>query len=97
MPVLPVQSDRGTDQPALTLHYSWDHADYMELSQYLSQINWQVLISYNLTADTLWLSFCKILQTGIDMYVPAHLIDPHLSSEVKTQNCKNIPNTSGRP
>jgi len=28
MPALPAQSDRGTDHPTLTLHYSWEHADY---------------------------------------------------------------------
>ena len=93
MPALPAQSDRSTDQPALTLRYSWDHADYDGLSQYLPLIDWQAVISYNLTADTLWSSFCKILQTGIDMYVPAHHIDQRLSSEVKTQNCKKIPQT----
>jgi len=100
MPALPAQSDRGsggTDQPALTLHYSWDHADYTGLSQYLSQIDWQSLISYNLTSDTLWSSFCKILHTGIDMYVPTRHIDPRLSSVIKTQNCKKISQTSGRP
>jgi len=62
MPALPAQSDRSTDQPALTLHYSWDHVDYAGFSQYLSQIDWLALISFNLTADTLWSSFCKILR-----------------------------------
>jgi len=84
MPALPAQSDRGTDQPTLTLRYSWEHADYAGFSRYLSQIDWQALISYNLTVDSLWSSFCRILQTGIDIYiyVPTYHADPRLSSEV---------------
>ena len=91
VPVLPAQSGHGTDKPALSLHYSWDRADYAGFSQYLSQIDWQALISYNLTADTLWASFCNVLQAGIDMYVPTRHVDPRLSSEVKAQNYKKYP------
>jgi len=60
-------------------------------SRYLSQIDWLGLISYNLTVDSLWSSFCKILQTGIDLYVPTYHADPRLSSEVKAQNGKKYP------
>ena len=86
MLTLPTQSDYSTDKPALSLHYSWDQADYKGFSQYLSQIDWQALISHNLTADALWSSFTNVLQTGIDMYVPTCHVDSCLSSEVKTQN-----------
>ena len=53
MLTLPTQSVHSTDKPALSLHYSWDQADYKGFLRYLSQINWQALISYNLTADAL--------------------------------------------
>jgi len=28
------------------------------------------MMSYNLTTDSLWSSFCDILQTALDLYVP---------------------------
>ena len=57
-------------EPVLTPHYIWQRADYEGISSYLSQVDWQSVMSHNLTTDSLWSSFCNILQCAVDLYVP---------------------------
>jgi len=45
-------------------------ADYEGISPYLSQVDWQSMMSHNLTRYSLWSSFCNILQTAVDLYLP---------------------------
>ena len=59
--------------------YIWQHADYEGISSYLSQVDWQSTVSHNLTRDSLWSSFCDILQTTLDLYVPTGPAGSHTS------------------
>jgi ribonuclease P/MRP protein subunit RPP40 len=55
---------------AKTYRYCWRKADFVALSAYLSNVDWQVLFSSNFTADSLWDAFCVIIDEAIDLFVP---------------------------
>ena len=79
-------TDNGcTEKPVLMPRYIWQHADYEGISSYLSQVDWQSMMSHNLTTDSLWSSFCDILQTALDLYVPTR--PPRLSHTMQS-HCK---------
>jgi len=50
--------------------YLWHQADFEGMQEYLSTVNWMEILSTNLNAESLWSSFCNVLYTVIDMYVP---------------------------
>jgi len=80
-------TDSGcTEKPVLTPHYIWKHADYEGISSYLSQVDWQAMMSHNLTTDSLWSSFCDILQTALDLYVPTRPAGSHLACSFTAKN-----------
>ena len=63
------------DRPSSCRLYDWEKADYDGVSRYLSQIDWQSILSYNLTADSLWSAFTDVMRAAIDMYVPAKTVN----------------------
>ena len=62
------------DHPSLYYSYDWKKANYDGISRYLSQIDWQSVLSYNLTADSLWTAFTDVMRAAINMYVPAKTV-----------------------
>ena len=48
----------------------WDGADFDAMWMYLSQIDWNVFMSLNLTTESIWIAFKKIILDAIDMFVP---------------------------
>jgi len=43
--------NKCTDVPVVAPHYMWQQADYEGISSYLSQVDWQSIMSHNLTPD----------------------------------------------
>jgi hypothetical protein len=64
----PVDDARDKD---LTLHFwlSMRDADFAGLNSYLRAYDWTQLLETNFTTDSLWASFCSVLQTRIYEYV----------------------------
>jgi len=46
--------NKGHNNNIVTPQYMWDQADYDSMSTYLSSINWQDMVSHNLTPGSLW-------------------------------------------
>ena len=40
------------------------------ISSYIAAFNWLDMLATNLTADSVWCTFCDVLHTAIDMHVP---------------------------
>ena len=56
--------------------YKWEDADYDSINDYLSNVDWQLVLMCNLTVDTLWVAFTEILQSAVDLYVPFYTVKP---------------------
>ena len=54
--------------------YKWGDADYDSINDYLSNVDWQLVLMCNLTVDTLWAAFTQILQSAVDLYVPFYTV-----------------------
>jgi hypothetical protein len=52
------------------LNYRWESADFVGLNAYLRAYYWTQILTTNFSADALWATFCNVLRTGIDKYVP---------------------------
>ena len=55
--------------------YQWCDADYNGMSDYLTGIDWQYLLSVNLTADSLWAAFHSVLLEAIELHVPSVIMN----------------------
>ena len=53
-----------------SISYNWRDANWADFIDYLYSIDWMFLLSEYLTVDSLWASFCTVLNYGIDLYVP---------------------------
>lgn len=53
-----------------SISYNWRDANWAAFIDYLHSIDWMLLQSEFLTVDSLWASFCAILNNGIEIYVP---------------------------
>ena len=51
--------------------YLWRKADFLGMSNYLSQVNWLQMLTVNLEPNALWKAFRDILYDAIDRYVPS--------------------------
>ena len=54
----------------------WQSADYSGMSAQLSSVDWQTILSNNLTVDSFWHAFRCELEKAIDANVPIRQIDP---------------------
>jgi len=50
--------------------FLWKSGDYDGMRNYLLHYNWDNLFTYNLTHDSLWRAFCKVLDDAIEQFVP---------------------------
>ena len=71
----------STNEHAVHRVYLWKHADYTAMRDYLLSVDWDSLLMYNLTVDTLWSAFCTVLQSAVDWYVPSHTVAQNNTSE----------------
>jgi len=69
----------------------WQQADYEGILSYLSQVDWQSIMSHNLTPDSLWSSYCNILQSVIDLYLPVCSVNPQPLNSFTAKNRKRYP------
>ena len=51
--------------------YDWANADYDGMSDYVAGIDWLLILTTELTSESLWAAFAKIMHSAIDMFVPA--------------------------
>ena len=66
--------------------YLWDGADFDAMGMYLSQIDWNVFMSLNLTTELIWIEFKKIILDAIDMFVPVRYSVSHGSRRGPVKN-----------
>ena len=62
--------DSNYDEATQCILYDWQKADWLSFNNFLFEIDWLSVLSENLTVDSLWSAFCKILNLGIEKYVP---------------------------
>ena len=68
--------------------YMWSKADYNAMSLYLNSVAWTDMLTVNFAPDDVWNSFCNVLNTAIDMYVPYVDVD---NSGTSRSNIKKYP------
>ena len=54
--------------------YIWKQGDYVGMSSFLSNYDWDKLFTFNLTVNDLWSAFRGVLDYAIDCYVP-HVVE----------------------
>jgi len=54
----------------------WQNADYSGMSAQLSSVDWQIILSNNLTVESFWQAFRCELEKAIGANVPVRPIDP---------------------
>ena len=50
--------------------YAYDYGPH-GMSKYLTSIDWQYLLSVNLTANSLWAAFPSVLLEAVELHVPS--------------------------
>ena len=70
--------------------YMWKQADMSALCDYLLSYNWSDMFTFNLTADTLWQAFTKVLNDSIEMFVPSIFVYQN-NNVIPSNNTKKYP------
>ena len=70
----------------------WRNADYDGISNYLSAVDWHLMISENLTSDSLWEAFNAELNVAVDQFVPMRC----LRSSKSKRSARRYPRKSDR-
>ena len=85
----------GSDNESPQRVYDWKMADYNAMRSYLLSIDWQSVIMYNLTTDSLWDAFCAVLQSAVDLYVPFRIVR-YSSNYKRSGNIRRYPRSIKR-
>ena len=56
------------------------------MSNYLSSIHWDILLTINFTADDIWNAFCNILNSAIEQFIPSEEISRYLGLPIVMQS-----------
>ena len=72
---------------AMSDSYKWRQADFDGMHDFLSDVNWQLMICTNPSANAFWETFLNVIHFAIDQFVPKHTN----IAEISYRKCKRYP------
>ena len=65
------------------IFYDWLQADWTGFNDFILQVDWLYILTENLTVDTLWTAFSRILNAGMESFVPCRVKNSTLLNSKK--------------
>ena len=74
-------------------HYTWDKAVFVDLNNYIGEVDWLGLMSVNLLPNDIWAAYTNIIRKGVDRFAPS-VIDsnnfrPNTKAKTKVKSYRN--------